>query len=73
VKLMAEGGRQSFYAFSSALALLKSGIKYYSFGWQLDASIRVASPKPLPSGTRGKPKPPAAPPVPGDPDPPEVD
>jgi hypothetical protein len=37
------GGRApTFYAFPSALALLKAGVKYRANNWPLDASIRAA-------------------------------
>jgi hypothetical protein len=38
----AQTGRQTFYAFPSALARLKAGIKYEANHWDLDASIRSA-------------------------------
>jgi hypothetical protein len=38
------GRRPTFYAFPSALARLKAGIKYQANGWDIDASIRAAPP-----------------------------
>jgi hypothetical protein len=41
-KLTDPSGRQTFYAFPSALARLQSGIKYRALNWDLGASIQRA-------------------------------
>lgn len=43
VKLTDVTGKQAFYAFPSAFALLRSGIKYEAHHWDLDASIQSST------------------------------